>query len=144
MANSRIAFDALNRFASRRNEAKSKKIDELRALIKAMRGRGMPRGRASEAVIDMAITVNSEGIEWGELGIKEEELPALENAAVVCFLKGLIRRLRLEDHLSYDRVNAWCEMIIEEVACSGGSVTWDMLRTNGNELIMLAERATQR
>jgi len=142
MANGRIAQDALNRFAARRSEERAKKLAALLALINTLRTKGLSRTRAAEAVVEIALAVRDEGIDWGELRLKEEDLPALENSAVIRYLKGFIRRLRMEQDLPPETVNGWRLAIVNEISASYGSVTWDRLGTNGNELATLVKRAS--
>ncbi len=144
MANGRMAQDALYRFAERRNADRAKKLEELLKLIDTMRTKGLPRSRAVQAVVDIAQAVRDDGIDWGELRLKEEDLPTFETSTVVRFLKGLIRRLRLEQGLPPETVNGWQLAIANEIAASNGSVTWDRLGTNGMELAALAKQASGR
>jgi hypothetical protein len=137
-----MAQDALNRFAERRNADRVKKLEELLRLINAMRTNGLPRARAAQAVVDISLAVRDEGIDWGELRVKDEDLPALENAAVIRYLKGLIRRIRMEQGLAPETVNGWHLAITNEIYASNGSITWDRLKTNGMELAELVKQAS--
>jgi len=141
MANGRMAQDALNRFAERRNADRAKKLEELLRLINVMRTNGLPRVRAAQAVVDISLAVRDDGIDWSELRVKEEDLPTLENSAVIRYLKGLVRRLRMEQGLTPETVDGWRLAIVTEISASNGSVTWDRLGINGNELAIIAKQA---